>query len=186
MPVESNVTRKFVTNMIELSDSAMKRISASCEGIDQTEENLNMRFIKPSKKFYNLLMSVWIKLDTTSIFDLTEEEFTENVKQAMEKDNISWSKAYLEPIKTFFRIAKEEFMNLYQSQKDESEDHEVEPANFIFSVSRFFTSIKSNLLELWHSEIVNKSTMFTSASATNEENDKDNQDEEEKNPAEGR
>mmetsp|Transcript_476 Transcript_476/g.517 ORF Transcript_476/g.517 Transcript_476/m.517 type:complete len:453 (-) Transcript_476:75-1433(-) len=170
MPVESKVTRNFVTNMIELSDSALKRISASCKGIDESE-NINMRFIKPSKKFYNLLMSVWIKMDTRSIFDLTEDEFNNHVKQSLEKESIPWSDAYIEPTKTFYNVAHEEFMNLYQNQKDNTSDHEVEPSNFIFSVSRFFTSIKTTLLEMWHSEIVNKSATFTSAATDDEVNE---------------
>ena len=163
MPIQSKVTRNFVTNMIELSDSAMKKIAASCKEMDESSENVNLRFIKPSKKFYNVLMSVWIKLDTTSIFSLTEEEFIAHVKQALEKENITWSETFLEPTKTFFNVAKEEFMNLYQSQKDDASDLDVEPNNFIFSVSRFFILIKSSLYEMWNSEIVNKSTKFTSA-----------------------
>jgi hypothetical protein len=168
MPVESKVTRNFVTNMIELSDSALKRIAASCKDIDDSGENINMRFIKPSKKFYNILMSVWIKLDTTSIFNLTEDEFIYHVKQALENEVVTWSDAFLEPTKTFYNVAKEEFMSMYQSQRDDASDLEVEPNNFIFSVTRFFTSMKSSLYEMWNSEIVNKSTKFTSAWATNE------------------
>ncbi|CAI2362310.1 unnamed protein product [Moneuplotes crassus] len=184
MPVESKVTRNFVTNMIELSDSALKRISDSCEGIDSSESNnLNMRFIKPSKKFYNLLMSVWIKMDTTSIFEMTEDQFIENVKQALEKEGIEWSDAYLEPTNTFYNVAREEFMSLYQSQKDEASDQGVEPSNFIFSVTRFFASIKSTLLEMWHSEIVQKSAEFTAASSTDnvpEEQEKKEKEEQKK------
>lgn len=177
MPVESKVTRNFVTNMIELSDSALKRISASCEGIDQSQsKNLNMRFIKPSKKFYNLLMSVWIKMDTTSIFELTEEQFVEHVQQALHKESITWSDAYLEPTKTFYNVAREEFMSLYQSQKEQASDEIIEPSNFIFSVTRFFTSIKSTLLEMWHSEIVQRSAEFTSASSTKEVAEEENKE----------
>lgn len=167
MPMESKVTRNFVTNMIELSDSAMKRIAASCKGIDETDSNINMRFIKPSKKFYNLLMSVWVKMDSTSIIHLTESNFIEMVKQALEKEGLTWSDAYLEPTKTFFNIAKEEFMNQYKSQK-EDDNLDIEPTNIVFSMSRFFTSIKSTLLEMWNSEIVSKSANFTSASVTKE------------------
>jgi hypothetical protein len=166
--VEPKVTRNFVTNWIELSDSALKRIAASCKGIDDTNENVHMRFIKPSKKFYNILMSVWIKMDSNSIFNLTETAFTDHVKQALEKENIAWSDAYLEPTKTFFNVAKEEYMNLYKSQKDEEEDIDGESNTFVLSMSRFFTSIKSTLLEMWNSEIVSKSTRFTSNSATSE------------------
>lgn len=166
--VEPKVTRNFVTNLIELSDSALKRIAASCKGIDDTNDNVHMRFIKPSKKFYNILMSVWIKMDTNSIFSLTETAFIDHVKLALETENIAWSDAYLEPTKTFFNVAKEEYMNLYRSQKDEAEDMDGESNTFVLSMSRFFTSIKSTLLEMWNSEIVSKSARFTSNSATSE------------------
>jgi hypothetical protein len=165
---ESKVTNSFVTNMIELSDSAIKRISASCKDIDETSENINMRFIKPSKKFYNLLMSVWIKLDSSSIFNLNEQMFVDLVKQALHKEDISWNDSYIKPTETFFKIAKEEFLSMYKTQKEESEDIEVEPSNFIFSMSRFLTSIKTTLLQMWNSEIVNKSAKFKSASVSKE------------------
>lgn len=165
---ESKVTNSFVTNMIELSDSAIKRISASCKDVDETSENINMRFIKPSKKFYNLLMSVWIKLDSSSIFNLNEQMFVDLVKQALLKEDIPWNDAFLKPTETFFKIAKEEFLSMYKSQKEESEDIQVEPTNFIFSMSRFLTSIKTTLLQMWNSEIVNKSAKFTSASVSKE------------------
>lgn len=166
--VEPKVTRNFVTNWIELSDSAVKRIAASCKGIDDTNDNVHMRFIKPSKKFYNILMSVWIKMDSNSIFNLTETAFIDHVKQALEKENTMWSDTYLEPTKTFFNIAKEEYLNLWKSQKDEAEDIDGESNTFVLSMSRFFTSIKSTLLEMWNSEIVSKSAKFTSNSATSE------------------
>lgn len=174
MPMQSKVTRNFVTNMIELSDSALKRISASCNGIDNPNDNINMRFIKPSKKFYNLLMSVWVKMDSTSILHLTETGFIEMVKQALEKEDIPWSDAFLEPTKTFYNVAKEEFMNMYKSQKDD-DNLDVEPTNIVFSMSRFFTSIKSTLLEMWNSEIVSKSARFTSASVSKESEEETNE-----------
>ena len=55
-------------------------------------------------------------------------------------------------------------MNLYKIQKDEAESLDEEFSNFSFSISMFFTSIKSKLLEMWNSEIVSKSALFTSAS----------------------
>lgn len=116
-------------------------------------------------------------MDTTSIFELTEDQFTENVKQAIEQENIRWSDAYLEPTRTFYNVAREEFMSLYQSQMDENSEEGVEPSTFIFSVTRFFASIKSTLLEMWHSEIVDKSAQFTSASTTKEMKKEDNKEE---------
>jgi len=168
MPGESKVTRNFVTNMIELSDSALKRIAASCKGIESFNEELNLRFITPSKKFYNVLMSVLIKMDPTSIFSLSENAFIEHAKQALEREKLAWSEAYIEPTKAFFNIAKEEFTNLYKIQKDEAEDLDQEPNSFVFSMSRFFASIKTTLLEMWNSEIVTRSALFTSASISKE------------------
>lgn len=171
MPVESKVTRNFVTNMFEISDTALKRIASSCKGVSESDKNINMRFIKPSKKFYNLLMSVWIKMDSTSIFNLNEDAFVEHVKLALQKEETAWQDGYIEPTKAFFNVAKEEFLNQYKKQKDDVEDLEVEPTAFIYSVSQFFTSIKTSLLNMWNSEIVQKSAAFQSASMTNETED---------------
>lgn len=127
-----------------------------------------MRFITPSKQFYNILMSVWIKLDPTSIFNLTENAFIENAKLALSNEKLIWSDSFIEPTKAFFKIAKEEFMNLYKIQKDEAEEFDHQSSGFVLSMSRFFTSIKSTLLEMWNSEIVSRSALFTSASMSNE------------------
>lgn len=39
-----------------------------------------MRFIKPSKKFYNLLMSVWMGFDSTSLTKLDFRSYHDSVK----------------------------------------------------------------------------------------------------------
>ena len=49
----------FATNLIELSEGAVQKLSG-----EKGEDAYNLRFIKPSKKFYNLLMSVWMQLES--------------------------------------------------------------------------------------------------------------------------
>lgn len=167
-PVESKVTRNFVTNMIELSDSAVQRLSTTLKGVDGANDIVNLRFIKPSKKFYNLLMAVWVKLDYRSIFTLNELDFVESVKRALTKESQKWSDSYIKPTTTFFNIAKEEFIKLYRIQKDDAHELDEEPKDFEFSMSQFFTTMKSGLLEMWKSEIVDKSSKFTFATSAKE------------------
>ena len=167
-PVKSKVTKNFVTDMVELSETAVQRISASCDNLYNTNEQVNMRFIKPSKKFYNLLMSVWVKMEYTTILSLTEDSFIESVKLESLKQSLEWVESYLKPTKAFFQIAKEEFINLYKLQKMDSLDINEEPRDFQLSMSRFFSTIKASLLELWNSEIIDKSFKFTQASVSKE------------------
>ena len=154
--------------MVELSETAVQRISASCDDLYNTNEQVNMRFIKPSKKFYNLLMSVWVKMEYTTILSLTEDSFIESVKLESLKQSLEWVESYLKPTKAFFQIAKEEFINLYKLQKMDSLDINEEPRDFQLSMSRFFSTIKASLLELWNSEIIDKSFKFTQASVSKE------------------
>jgi len=64
-PIEkTDVTSSFATNLVELSEGALLRIS---QNKDEPKEKYNMRFIMPSKKFYNLLMSVWMGFDSSSL-----------------------------------------------------------------------------------------------------------------------
>ena len=175
--VESKVTRNFVTTMVELKESAVKRISASLKTSEGSNDQVNMRFIKPSKKFYNLMMSVWVKMHHTTIFSLTEQKFVKNVKQALIKDNLEWVDDYLKPTKAFFEIAKEEFITLYRAQKVDAQDMDEEPRDFVFSMSRFFTVIKTGLHDMWNSEIIDNSFRFKYAS---QEKSEANSDEESK------
>ena len=55
----TKVTNNFVTNLVELSDGALNKLKDTESPNDPGEsQRFNMRFIKPSKKFYNALMSV--------------------------------------------------------------------------------------------------------------------------------
>ncbi len=58
-PIEkTEVTSLFATNLVELSEGALQKIANL-----ENDKHYNMRFVKPSKKFYNLLMSVWMGFD---------------------------------------------------------------------------------------------------------------------------
>jgi len=64
-PIEkTDVTSHFATNLVELSEGALQRIANTD---DPKDKLYNMRFIKPSKKFYNLLMSVWMGFDSHTL-----------------------------------------------------------------------------------------------------------------------
>jgi len=48
-----------VTNVIELTNDALKSISNG--DLPVSEQEMNLRFIKPSQTFYNQIMSLWFK-----------------------------------------------------------------------------------------------------------------------------
>lgn len=74
-PIEkTDVTSHFATNLVELSEGALQRIS------NTSDQNYNMRFIKPSKKFYNLLMSVWMGFDAHTLKSLDFQIYLDSVK----------------------------------------------------------------------------------------------------------
>ena len=45
-------------------------------------------------------------MDLRSIFNLTENSFIENAKQAIKNEQLIWSESFIKPTKTFFKIAK--------------------------------------------------------------------------------
>ena len=44
-------------------------------------ESFNLRFIKPSKYFYNSLMALWLRFDHRRVSSLTFEEFVAYLKK---------------------------------------------------------------------------------------------------------
>jgi hypothetical protein len=61
--IQETVTSSFATNVIELTSDALRTITkeeALVEG-DSVAMDINLRFIKPSKVFYNSVMLSWLK-----------------------------------------------------------------------------------------------------------------------------
>jgi hypothetical protein len=65
--MQESVSATFVTNVIELTNDALEKISSNEQALLIDEDNLgqtynmNLRFIKPSHNFYNEVMSNWFK-----------------------------------------------------------------------------------------------------------------------------
>ena len=80
--------------------------------------NMNLRFIKPSKTFYNKLMSIWFRFSY-----MVEEELKHganfnpiNIKKAFFnfsvntiKKNGDWNVNYVKPIEKFAEIVSSEY-----------------------------------------------------------------------------
>jgi hypothetical protein len=65
--IQESISATFVTNVIELTNDALEKISLNEQALLIDEDNLgqtfnmNLRFIKPSHNFYNEVMSNWFK-----------------------------------------------------------------------------------------------------------------------------
>lgn len=70
------ITHNIVANMVELSDSALSKLAKKNQ-IDspRTSQRYNMRFIKPNKTFYDILMSVWMSQDPSHLNELSFEKY---------------------------------------------------------------------------------------------------------------
>ena len=65
-PIEkTDITNNFATNLVELSDKALNKLDPRSKSPDQAA--YNMRFIKLSRRFYNMLMSVWLNFDAEEV-----------------------------------------------------------------------------------------------------------------------
>lgn len=109
-----------------------------------TRERFNIRFIKPSQKFYNLLMSVWMNLDWPSSDRMKSfEEYLEIVKERIGLMN--WKDPFTEAVKQFFTVAREEHLSI---------EEEAPLAGFDYT--SFFSNVKGRLLTMWNENIVFK------------------------------
>lgn len=95
----------FATNLIELSEGAVQKLSG-----EKGEDGYNLRFIKPSKKFYNLLMSVWMQLESQRIGHIDFNSYLEKVKERYGDQR--WRENLAAPVEKFYQIASEEFQAL--------------------------------------------------------------------------
>jgi hypothetical protein len=79
--IQEQLTSTFVTNIIELNHDVISRLKGEPVNLKQNIEagakpiNLTYRFIRPSKNFYNKLISTWLKFDQSRLANLTFREF---------------------------------------------------------------------------------------------------------------
>jgi hypothetical protein len=63
--IQETVSATFVTNVIELTKEALEKLQQNDKTLTAEEQketyDMNLRFIKPSHKFYNEVMCSWFK-----------------------------------------------------------------------------------------------------------------------------
>ena len=128
----------FATNLIELSEGAVQKLAG-----EKVEDGYNLRFIKPSKKFYNLLMSVWMQLDANKIGEVSFSDYLDKVK---ERYGHRWRDSFIQPVEKFYQIASQEFQSLWDRGQDD-EPH-------LQNCTMFFANVKAKLLDNWNESIV--------------------------------
>lgn len=133
------VSDGFATNLIELSEGAVQKLAG-----EKVEDGYNLWFIKPSKKFYNNLMSVWMSIDTNRLGDLDFSSYLEKVKERY--GDRSWKESFTQPVENFYQIASEEFLAM--KERNNGED------SHITNCTTFFTNVKAKLLDSWNESIV--------------------------------
>jgi hypothetical protein len=147
--------------MIELTSDAVQAISKQDSSLLSEEEreanNFNLRFIKPSRTFYNQVMSSWFKFinlleeqDNQNAPTVSQslQEFKEFAKSQLIKRDL-WYEELDKPLSKYGYIIVQEYFNL----KSQSEEDTV-------SMCSFFDNVKKALLNRWEKDIVQKSSLF--------------------------
>ena len=112
-PLEKcDITNNFATNLVELSDKALNKLDPRSKSPDA--EAYNMRFIKLSKRFYNMLMSVWLNFDAENVKQLKFSQFLGRVKDRV--GEVRWNESLTGPVKNFYSIATEEYKSLEEDE----------------------------------------------------------------------
>jgi len=152
---KTQITRTFVTNILEVNSKALKQLQEGKECIvdsledktivNRASEAINLRFIKPSKEFYNRLMSLWLKFDTKQISNISSQDYLDVVKNTLGE---TWDSNLTKPTENFFNTVKYEWIKIRTySGSDDS-----------ISLPLFFDRVKCSLLKLWNTEVIAKST----------------------------
>eukprot|EP00347_Sterkiella_histriomuscorum_P014919 403359011 len=173
--VNDSVTSIFVTNIIEINNDALNQLKSSpamqqdqeeekmqIENSQQNDEikqnsiiesnpDVNIRFIKPSKNFYNQLMGLWLRFDKSRLNQVTFDEFLAYIKKhsliGRDIANSNDSAQQLAPTQHFFQTLKNEWLKMQQLPNE-------------LSISHFFNQVKSKLFQKWNEQIINKSKQF--------------------------
>lgn len=128
-PVSEQLTGCFVTNIIELNEQAVNKIKN--QPSQDTTDNINLRFIRPSKTFYNVLMATWLRISQDRLDDVSLEEFLFHMRTHYGPER--WREhIHRLPTEQYFSILKSE-MQLQTSLNEE------------VAISSYFEGVKSKL-----------------------------------------
>lgn len=148
--IQETVTSNFVTSTIELPQKAVEKLEAKTE---QAGDTPSLRFIKPSRDFYNKLVGVWLKFDSSTLEKLSPSDFVQTSRTQL---GSIWSENLIKPTESFFKAAKQEWANL----TSQNVPGEWSAPSSSISIVSFFDRLKTTLLDRWNAEIVAKSSDF--------------------------
>ena len=87
------VARGFVTNILEINYNKMaETITGKTEPKPASEEEINVRVLKPANDFYHNLMVVWLLFRGDSDYRIKFKEYLERVKATL---GTAWRENYL-------------------------------------------------------------------------------------------
>lgn len=129
---------------------------------------MNLRFIKPSHKFYNEIMSHWFKflfLLEEKREDLSHQSqkqpqwvaneitksFVDFSRSQLLKNGTWGEQVILKPLEKFAEIIVQEYCQLKNHQSSEDDP---------ISMISFFDQVKSQLMKRWEKDIIQKSSYF--------------------------
>ena len=170
--IQETVSASFVTNVIELTKEALEKIKQHDQTLSLEEQSqtydMNLRFIKPSQKFYNEVMSAWFKYLHLLLEQREEkqslsqpwmpsdivQDFMAFAKKQLKAQGL-WSESMIRPLDVSCHIIVKEYCLLanHVSENFEEEGPQV-------SMCSFFDNVKSTLLKRWEKDIIQKSSQF--------------------------
>mmetsp|Transcript_35806 Transcript_35806/g.34840 ORF Transcript_35806/g.34840 Transcript_35806/m.34840 type:complete len:234 (+) Transcript_35806:1320-2021(+) len=144
--IQDVATASFITNGIELTQDAFKKIQGKGEFqylIEGEETGMSLRFIKPSKTFYNNQMSNWLifsvllKEHRNSSSQLSQTGIRKsfyNYSVGTMKKKGQWKDYYMKSVDKFADILSREFCDLKKNMTEDEED---------ISIFAFFDNVKA-------------------------------------------
>ncbi|KRX00917.1 hypothetical protein PPERSA_09523 [Pseudocohnilembus persalinus] len=140
------VARSFVTNIIELNNNILSKTQKISS---EYTSSIKIRFLQPAQQFYNHLMEIWILFrqnqSSTNDFKL----YLEKVKASM---GSRWSETYVLPTQYFFKTLVYTWDSLVKEQKESIDEDAL--------IKIFVERVRSNMLNNWENDIVNKIKLF--------------------------
>lgn len=144
--INESVTSQFMTNIIDINKQTLESLQPShlqeemkTSDVSSTAptEEINYRFIKPSKYFYNSIMGLWLKFDQKRLASLTFEEFLDYLRKhsslaSQSSDQETLTASQIGPIHQFFLTLKNEWSRMQESQQE-------------LSYYDFFNQVKSKM-----------------------------------------
>ncbi len=137
-----SVVGRFVVDLYEVHATELKNIH-NLIGVDMIYDNINLRVIKPYKKFYSLLLRVALKFGLGYLPTVNSSDYVNAVQSHV---GTAWRPTLKVPVEFFCECCK----GLVKEMKTKG-------------VSEFFEFLRGKLLQVWEMEVVQRSGTFKKA-----------------------